>query len=382
MTDALLPAAAADFLNLDGVTHLASGGQSPVLTSHLDALDRYARAKGTGLAGQRVNDAVRASAAAKVAALVGAHADDIGFPSSVAHGVSLLADAIDWKPGDNVVLEGWEFPSLLYPWLAQARHGVEVRTVAPDGWRAPLARFAAAVDARTRVVAVSHVSYLTGERHDLEAYAAVARKAGALFVVDASHALGSVPVHAPVADFLFGCCYKFLLGTHGAAIAYWNRARVPDWRPRLTGWHSVAREAPWEIPPRILPLATGQAFEPGNPAYGALHTLDTALDYLRARGSKAIAAHTLAHAAELRARLVALGLPVMTPEAPAEHAASIAFASSEPERVRAALEDARVLVTGELGRVRASVGLFTTAADIDAAARAIAAAVQPAPAKP
>lgn len=373
-------AAPSDFLGLDGVTHLAAGGQSPALTRHLAALDRYARAKGTGLAGQRVNEDMRAAAAAKVATLIGAAPDDIGFPSSVAHGVSLLADAIDWRPGDNVVLEGWEFPSLLYPWLAQARHGVEVRAVAPDpgGWRAPLDRFAAAVDGRTRVVAVSHVSYLTGERHDLDAYAAVARRVGALFVVDASHALGSVRVHAPVADFLFGCCYKFLLGTHGAAIAYWNRARLPEWRPRLAGWHSVERRPGWEIPAQCRPLATGQAFEPGNPAYDALYTLDGALDYLLARGIDAIEAHTLALSGELRARLVALGLQVMTPAAAAERAASITFQSPAPERVRAALEAERVLVTGELGRVRASVALFSAAADIDTAARAIGAATAPA----
>ncbi len=373
-----MTAVPSDFLGLDGVTHLASGGQSPVLTRHLTALDRYARTKGTGLAGQRVNDAVRASAAAKVAALIGAAPDDIGFPSSVAHGVSLLADSIDWRPGDNVVLEGWEFPSLLYPWLAQARHGVEVRAVAPEpgGWRAPLERFAAAVDQRTRVVAVSHVSYLTGERKDLEAYAAVARPAGALLVVDASHALGSVRVHAPVADFLFGCCYKFLLGTHGAAIAYWNRARVPDWQPRLTGWHSVERRPGWEMPAQAKPLSTGQAFEPGNPAYGALHTLDGALDYLLGHGLDAIEAHTLAQAGELRAQLAGLGLTVMTPAPAAERAASVAFASSQPERVRAALEEARVLVTGELGRVRASVALFTTPADLDTAVRAVAAAAK------
>ncbi|HUU32532.1 MAG TPA: hypothetical protein VMW48_00650, partial [Vicinamibacterales bacterium] len=108
-------AAPSDFLGLDGVTHLAAGGQSPVLTRHLAALDRYAHVKGTGLAGQRVNEAMRTAAMAKVAALIGAAPDDIGFPSSVAHGVSVLADAIEWRPGDNVVLEGWEFPSLLYP---------------------------------------------------------------------------------------------------------------------------------------------------------------------------------------------------------------------------------------------------------------------------
>ena len=360
-----------DFLGLDGLTHLASGGQSPVLTRHLAALERYARAKGTGLAGQRVNEATRARVAAKVAVLIGAEADDIGFPSSVAHGVSLLADSLDWRPGDNVVLEGWEFPSLLLPWLAQERHGVEVRVVPPSGWQAPLERFAQAVDGRTRVVALSHVSYLTGERHDLEAYAAVARRVGALFVVDASHALGSVRVHAPVADFLFGCCYKFLLGTHGAAIAYWNRARVPAWRPRLAGWHSVERRPAWETPPQVHALATGQAFEPGNPAYGALYTLDGALDYVLDRGIDAIEAQTLALSGQLRDELVGLGLPVMTPAPAASRAASIAFASPHPERLRAALEAERVLVTGELGRVRASVALFNTSDDLARAVRAI-----------
>ena len=364
-------ASRSDFLGLDGVAHLASGGQSPVLASHLAALERYGRTKGTGLAGQRVYEQTRARVAAKVATLLGAEPDDIGFPSSVAHGVSLLADSLDWRPGDNVVLEGWEFPSLMHPWLAQQRHGVEVRAITPTDWLAPIERFAAAVDARTRVVALSHVSYLTGERHDLEAYAEVARRVGALLVVDASHALGSVRVHAPVADFVVGCCYKFMLGTHGAAIAYWNRARVPDWRPRLTGWHSVERRPAWETPQQNHALPTGQAFEPGNPAYDALFVLDGALDYLLERGIDAIEAHTLALSGDLRARLVDLGLTVMTPEPANARAASVAVASPHPERIRAALEAQRVLVTGELGRVRASVGIYTAAADLDAVIEAM-----------
>jgi len=365
-----------DFLHLDRVTHLAGGGQSPPLARSRDALARYLRAKGAGLAGWRANEAVRARVAAKMAALVGGTADDIGFPSSVAHGVSLVADAVDWRPGDNVVMERWEFPSLMNPFLAQRRHGVEVRTVPaePGTWRAPIARVAEAIDARTRVVALSHVSYLTGERHDLEAYAALARKAGALFVVDASHALGSVQVHAPVADVLLGCCYKFLLGVHGVAVAYWNRARLPDWRPQLTGWHSVIEKAPFDAPGDVHPLATGQVFEPGNPAYGALYVLDESLDYLTALGMAEVEAHTLAMAGELRARLAARGLPVMTPEAAGERAGSVAFAAVDAAAIRARLEDAGVLVSGELGRVRASVHVYTTPRDLEAAAPAIAAA--------
>lgn len=366
-------APASDFLQLDRVTHLAAGGQSPMLARSVGALERYARTKGTGRTGQRALESVRARVAGKVAALLGASPDDIGFPSSVAHGASLVADAVDWRPGDNVVMERWEFPSLMNPFLAQTRHGVEVRTVGPEPgrWRAPLARFAEAIDARTRVVALSHVSYLTGERHDLEAYAALARAAGALFVVDASHALGSVRVHAPLADVVLGCCYKFLLGSHGVAIAYWNRARMPDWRPRLTGWHSVTEKEPFDVPHEPRPLASGQAFEPGNPAYGAFYVLDEALDYLAAIGLDAIEAHTLATSGELRRRLVARGLPVVTPEPAAERAGSVAFASDDAPGIRACLEDAGVLVSGELGRVRASVHLYTTSRDLDAATAAL-----------
>lgn len=377
-------ASPSNFLGLDGVVHLATGGQSPSLAGHPAALDRYARTKGTGLAGQRANDAVRARVAGKVATLVGVEPDDIGFPSSVAHGVSLVADAVDWRPGDNVVMERWEFPSLMNPFLAQRRHGVEVRTVPPEPgtWRAPRSRLAEAIDARTRIVALSHVSYLTGERHDLEAYAALARRVGALFVVDASHALGSVRVDASVADVLVGCCYKFLLGLHGVAIASWNRRRLPDWRPALTGWHSTEWRPPFDVPGEIVTCATGRVFEPGNPAFGALWVLDEALDYLAALGMDAIEAHTLAMSGDLRARLVGLGLPVMTPAPASERAGSIAFAAADAPAIRRRLEDARVLVTGELGRVRASVHLYTGDGDLTAAAAAVADAVRPGASQP
>lgn len=372
MSSPLAPAS--DFLGLDRVVHLSGGGQTPVLARTLPALEHYAHTKGTGLAGQRLVDAVRTRVTQKVATLLDAEPDDIGFPSSVAHGVSLVADAVDWRPGDNVVMERWEFPSLMNPFLAQRRRGVDVRTVAPEPgqWRASLARFAEAVDARTRVVALSHVSFLTGERHDLEAYAALARKAGALFVVDASHALGSVRVPAPVADVVVGCCYKFLLGIHGVAIACWNRRRLPDWRPALTGWHSTEWRPPFESPGDVRTLQTGQAFEPGNPAYPALFVLDESLDYLAGIGIDAIEAHTLAMSGELRARLTAAGLPVMTPSPAADRAGSVAIAAADPQAIRRRLEENGVLVTGELGRVRASVHVYTGASEVAPAADAIA----------
>src|SRR5690242_18426544 len=121
----------ADFLNLDGVTHLAAGAQTPSLKSHLDALRRFASTVGTGLRGEAAQAEVRARAAQRLARLLGCQWDDLGFPSSVAHGVGILAESLQWRPGDNVVMEAWEFPSLMLPWMALRDRGVELRLVAP-----------------------------------------------------------------------------------------------------------------------------------------------------------------------------------------------------------------------------------------------------------
>src|SRR5438874_2646226 len=100
---------------------------------------------------------------------------------------------------------------------------------------AVIERLTAAMDERTRVLAVSQVSYLTGRRYRLEDLAALARRAGALLSVDATHATGVVPVAARHADVLVSSCYKFLLGVHGAAIFYRNPERLADLAPQTIG---------------------------------------------------------------------------------------------------------------------------------------------------
>ena len=78
---------------------------------------------------------------------------------------------------------------------SQLSGGVEVRFVG-TGFEVPPGAMEAAIDSRTRVVALSHVSYLTGVRHDLASIAEAAHAVGAIFIVDASHA----PEHWTLAD--------------------------------------------------------------------------------------------------------------------------------------------------------------------------------------
>src|SRR5207249_10738149 len=97
---------------------------------------------------------------------------------------------------------------------------------------------AAAMDARTRLVAVSAVSFVSGFRWDLEALAGLVHDRGALLLVDAAQALGAVPVPAAQIDFTVACTFKWLLGCHGLGILCVH-PRVKELVPEYVSWKSV-----------------------------------------------------------------------------------------------------------------------------------------------
>lgn len=179
------------------------------------------------------------------AQLLGADADEIALVPNTTVGLNLVAEGVDWRPGDNVVTLADEFPSNVYPWMNLASRGVETRRVPTDAsGRLDLDLLAGACDGRTRVVAVSWVGYATGYRHDLAGIAQIAHDRGALFVLDAIQALGVFPIDVrktPV-DALAAGGQKWLLGPEGAGIAYIRREHLERLRPVGLGSHSVVHE--------------------------------------------------------------------------------------------------------------------------------------------
>ena len=111
------------------------------------------------------------------AAMVGASPDEIGLARSTTDGVTIVAEGFPWRKGDNVVLPTDEFPTNQYPWLNLESRGVEVRRI-PTEDHTDLNRLEAACDARTRLVAMSWVGFLSGWRSDPAAAAEMANRPG------------------------------------------------------------------------------------------------------------------------------------------------------------------------------------------------------------
>ena len=185
-------------------------------------------------------EAMRATAAR----MIGAHPDEIALVANTTAGISLVAEGLDWRPGDNVVTLADEFPSNVYPWMNLASRGVETRRVPTDvSGRLDLERLAAACDARTRIVTVSWVGFATGYRHDVRADRRDRPRArGADVPRRAFKASGVFPldVNEFGIDFLAADGHKWMLGPEGAGIAYIRREHLDRLRPIGLGWHSVS----------------------------------------------------------------------------------------------------------------------------------------------
>ena len=369
MIQALVPRS--DFVGLEGVTHLAAGGEAPWLAAHTEALSLLARDQSGGMPGRANKDATVERARERAARLLGVDPADVALLSSTTEGVNVLALALDWRPGDTVVVEAIEFPSLVFPWTKLQERGVEVRIIRPsDGsrWSYTLDDLVAAVDSRTRLIATSQVSYLTGRRHDLAQLRNIADRAGALLLVDATHGAGVVPVEATLADVVVSSCYKWLLGTQGIALFYRDPQRLGGLEPPIVGWHSRANAMSLDQPDVWTTPDHAGRFEAANVSYLSAYLLDSALAYLGRFPAAQLESHSVRLTGLVLAGFARLGLEVTTPKQPerrAGNATCVVPAGVDSGALAARLAEKGVLVWGGDGRLRVSCHLYNDEGDVE-----------------
>ncbi|NJD19225.1 MAG: aminotransferase class V-fold PLP-dependent enzyme, partial [Gemmatimonadetes bacterium] len=163
-----------------------------------------------------------------LAELIGAEADEVAITKNVSEGLNLFASSLPWERGDNVVTcPELEHPNNVFLWYNLRKlRGIEVRAVEPEEGRIPIAGFAAAVDARTRLVTVPHVSFSPGFVTDVRAVADVAHARGALLLVDAAQSVGCIrcDVRELAIDALAVATQKSLLAFYGMGFLFVRRA--------------------------------------------------------------------------------------------------------------------------------------------------------------
>jgi cysteine desulfurase / selenocysteine lyase len=231
------------FPELNYQAYLNHGAISPPSVPVRDAavaiLDDYAR-KGVGAFGTWLEQ--RGRLRGKLAALVGAQPEEVGFTASTTAGVVAIANCVPWKKGDRVVLFEGEFPTNVTPWQQAARtFELEIVWLRAEDFRtdAGMESLRRELARGVRLVATSAVQFQTGLRMPWEAMGAACHAAGAELFVDAIQAVGAVPIDVSDGiDYLVCGSHKWLMGLEGIGFVYVAPAAMDALEPRLAGWLS------------------------------------------------------------------------------------------------------------------------------------------------
>jgi kynureninase len=192
------------------------------------------------------------------------------------------------------------------------------------------------------MVLVPAVDFRTGERWDLRRIVADAHRAGALVVLDLSHAIGAMPIDLGDADLAVGCTYKYLNGGPGAPAFGWAAPRFADHLdPPLTGWTGHAR--PFAMEETWTPADGVGRLRVGTPPVLSMLALDAALGALDDVPPAAIRARSLALGDAFLGALP-VDVDVVTPREHHRRGAHVAVRVDGAERRCAELADRGVIV--------------------------------------
>ncbi len=306
---------------------------------------------------------------ARIGRFVGASGAEIALLRNTGDGANVIARGLDWREGDEVVLSDNEFGSNAQPWLQLREQGVVPRLIRVGRERMTPDALRRVVDSRTRVVAVSWVSFLDGYRHDLAALAEVAHAAGALFCVDAMQALGAfrIDVKAAGVDALYAGGAKWLLAVPGASFLYVDAALHQRLTPRWRGWRDVADI--WDFLDYDQPLAPDASrYEGGTPNFLGAAALEASMDVLDEAGVERISTHVLALTDRLVAGLHELGANVKSLRGDGISSGIVTFGipGADPVEIGRRLGRAGFVVTYRPSGIRVSPHGYNTTAEIDA----------------
>jgi cysteine desulfurase/selenocysteine lyase len=391
------PVLARTVRNGNPLVYLDSGATSQKPVGVLDAertfyeLHNGAAHRGTHLLGQETTE-IYEGARAKVAAFIGAGVGEVVFTKNCTEAINLVAYALSGSgplqvgPGDEILITEMEHHANLVPWQQLCeRTGATLRWlgVTPDG-RLDTDNLDRMITDRTRLVAVTHQSNVTGTIPPVAEIAAAAHAAGALVLADGAQSVPHQPVDVAAlgVDFLAFSAHK-MLGPYGIGVLFGRAELLEAMPPFLTGGsmiEMVRMEGSTFLPPP-------QRFEPGVPPVAEAAGLAAAVDYLSGLGMGNVAAHEeslTAHALDALREIG--GVRILGPDGTKDRGGAVAFEVQgvHPHDVGQVLDELGIAVRtghhcawplhralGVQASTRATFYVYNTHAEVDALAEGI-----------
>lgn len=249
--------------------------------------------------------------------------EEIAYVGPTSLALSFVAGGLFFRKRDNVVIYFDDYPSNVYPWMALANRGVEVRflNVRELGRIRPV-DVLGQIDEGTRLVALASCHFISGHRLAIDEIGAALRQRNILFCVDGIQTVGAFPTSVKNVDFLAADAHKWMLGPCAAGLMYVRKEVQDQLRPIVYGWNNV--RCPGFVAQEELELRSGAArYEAGSHNLLGLVGLNAALELLLEIGVTSIAEELVRKRTWLIPALQAKGYAVLHPNLPRENASGI-----------------------------------------------------------
>jgi cysteine desulfurase / selenocysteine lyase len=323
----------------------------------------YREHKSLGITAREGWRSVASACRIRIAQLINVKPSEILFLSNTSEGINMVANIIDWRPGDEVLIADNEFPGNIYPWTRLKNRGVQVRVVRSEGGNLPPEVYSKCITTRTRLISVSHVNWASGFRVSLEEMRAITKDKGILLCVDACQSLCAVPVDAQFADFVSASVFKWPLGPFGLSVFYISERLAEKFQPNYVSYASIKDELgiTFEAPE----LREGsQKFQYAHINYPGVYALSGALELLDAIGIEMVYKRVAQLVQYLIDGLDDRGISNLTPKEADHRGGIVSVQVGEAERLMKTLKEAKIHVTLRNNRLRVSPHFYNNESDI------------------
>lgn len=227
-------------------------------------------------------------------------ATDIALIGPTSISLSLVANGLNFKRGENIVFSPDDYPSNAVVWMNLEKRGIELRPLFPsEPGRITLEAICSRVDENTRLVALSTAHFISGYQPDTDTIGAWLKERDVLFSIDGIQTLGAISTPIRNVDFFAADAHKWLLGPCAAGIFYVSPEARKILEPSLLGWSNVI--CPNYVTPDTITFKNdARRYEAGSANLAGLAGMHAAMKMLLEYGLPEVEKTILKHTRHLR----------------------------------------------------------------------------------
>lgn len=308
------------------------------------------------------------------ARLINAKPSEIAFVQNTKAGEDVVVNGLDIQAaGGNVVTNDQHYAGSIHSYVGRKKAGMDVRIIRAKDWVVDLDEMEAAIDDKTKLVAITLVSNVNGHVQEARALADMAHAKGAHIYADIIQAAGAVPVDVQALGLDFAACsnYKWLQGCRGSGFLYVKEElQGTVVRDILFPGYVRFNYPPWvdpadssKDPMPYSPRKDAGRYEPGNTAREGYCGQYESFKVMEEIGMDAIVAHNAALIDRIRRELPESKYKCITPEG--ARSPIIVYIPADYDGTQGKLKEANIQATMTGNRLRISPNIYNNDEDID-----------------